>query len=100
MHDHTDTDPDVVAYTLQVAQSLVPGLSAELAKQVEDAVKSKYGGRRFFIPKGVKRMTPEQRAALYRDGLSSMATEELVQKHKVSRATIYRLMKEGGGRFS
>ena len=100
MHSNTDPDPDVVAYTLQVALALVPGLSTEQAKQIEDDVKNKYGGRRFYIPKGAKRATPEQRAALYKDGLSTMATADIAKKHQVSRATIYRLMKEGGGRFS
>jgi len=100
MYDNTDQDPDVVAYTLQVALTLVPGLSADLAKQIEDNVKTKYGGRRFYIPKGAKRPTPEQRAAMFKDGLTSMATADIQKKHQVSRATVYRLMKEGGGRFS
>jgi Mor family transcriptional regulator len=78
----------------------VPGLNADLAKQIEDDVKNKYGGRRFYIPKGAKHPTPEQRAALYKDGLSSMATANILKKHQVSRATLYRLMKGGGGRFS
>jgi len=100
MQPNTDQDPDVVAYTLQVALSLVPGLSADVAKQIEENVKNKYGGRRFYIPKGAKHPTPEQRAALFKDGLSSMETDEIIKKHNVSRRTVYRIMKEGGGRFS
>jgi DNA invertase Pin-like site-specific DNA recombinase len=53
-----------------------------------------------FVPKGAKRLTPEQRAAVYQDGLTSMPTQDIEARHNVSRATIYRVMKEGGGRFS
>lgn len=100
MHDNLDADPDVIAYTLQVARALLPAISDAQAKQIEDDVKGKYGGRRFYIPKGAKRLTPQQRAALYKDGLTATPTEAIVEKHGVSRATIYRLMKDGGGRFS
>jgi len=100
MHPNTDPDPDVVAYTLQVALALVPGLTAEHAKQIEDDVKNKYGGRRFYIPKGAKRPTPGQRAAMFKDGLTRMTDSEIIEKHQISKTTLWRIMKSGGGRFS
>lgn len=100
MPENLDADPDVVAYTLQVALQLVPGLNPEQAKQIEDTVKNKYGGRRFYIPKGGKRITQEQRQSVFKDGLTAAPTAAIVEKHQVSRRTIYRIMKEGGGRFS
>lgn len=100
MHPNPDPEPDVVAYTLQMVIAMAPGFSAALARQVEERVKADYGGRRVFVPKGAKRLTPEQRAAVYQDGLSAMPTEDIEARHNVSRATIYRVMKEGGGRFS
>jgi DNA-directed RNA polymerase specialized sigma24 family protein len=51
------------------------------------------------VPKGAKRLTPEQRQAVFQDGLTSMDNDEIGKKHNISRRTIYRVMKEGGGRF-
>jgi Mor family transcriptional regulator len=99
MQPHQDQDPDVVAYTLQCVLAMAPGFSAALAKQIEDRVKSEFGGRRLFLPKGAKRLTPEQRQEVFKDGLTTMSTSDLVEKHNISRRTIYRVMKEGGGRF-
>lgn len=99
MHPNPDQDPDVVAYTLQCVLTMAPGFSAALAKQIEDRVKSEFGGRRLFLPKGSKRLTPDQRQAVFQDGLTAMPTDEISEKHNVSRRTIYRVMKEGGGRF-
>ena len=100
MHPNQDQDPDVVAYTLRMVISMAPGFSAALAQQIEERVKGEFGGRRLFLPKGAKRLTAEQRQAVFKDGLTNMSTEEIVEKHNVSRRTVYRVMKEGGGRFS
>jgi predicted DNA-binding transcriptional regulator AlpA len=35
-------------------------------------------------------------AAVYRDALTAMSTEEIVSKHGISRRTMYRLLKRGG----
>ena len=99
MLQHKDQDPDVVAYTLQCVLAMAPGFSAALAKQIEEQVKAEFGGRRLFLPKGAKRLTPEQRQAVFEDGLSNMSNDEIIKKHKISRRTIYNVMKEGGGRF-
>lgn len=97
--NHTE-DPDVVAYTLQCVIAMAPGFSAALAKQIEEQVKAEFGGRRLFLPKGAKRLTPEQRQAVFQDGLSTMQNAEITEKHGISRRTLYRVMKDGGGRFS
>ena len=99
MSQHQDQDPDVVAYTLQLVIAMAPEFSALLAKQIEERVKAEFGGRRLFLPKGAKRLTPEQRQAVFQDGLTNMPTKDIEEKHNISRATIYRLMKQGGGRF-
>lgn len=93
--NHTE-DPDVVAYTLQCVIAMAPGFSAALAKQIEERVKAEYGGRRLFLPKGEKRLTPQERKAVFNDGLSNMPTKEIIEKHQIHRATFYRLMKQGG----
>lgn len=91
-----DLEPDIVALVLQQVIEMAPGFSQALARQIEQKVKDQHGGRRWFVPKGAKRMTPEQRQALFNDGLTNMSTEELTEKHKISRATVYRAMKQGG----
>ena len=96
MPPQQDQDPDVVAYTLQCVLAMAPGFSAALAKQIEERVKSEFGGRRLFLPKGAKRMTPEQRQAVFTDGLNGLPTDEITEKHQIGRATFYRLMKQGG----
>lgn len=100
MPPQQDQDPDVVAYTLQCVLAMAPGFSAALAKQIEDRVKSEFGGRRLFLPKGAKRLTSVQRQEVFKDGLTSMPDEEIIEKHQVSKTTLWRIMKSGGGRFS
>jgi DNA invertase Pin-like site-specific DNA recombinase len=51
---------------------------------------------RVRIPKRGKYLTPDQRQAMFKDGLSSMPNLEITAKHKISRATLYRQMKKGG----
>ncbi len=97
--DFSNLEPDIVALVLQKVIEMSPGFSQALARQIEQEVKDKHGGQRVFIPKGAKRLTPEQREAVFKDGLSSMDNEEIIRKHNISRRTIYRVMKEGGGRF-
>ena len=88
-------EPDIVTAILQRVCALAPSFSAEQARQVEQQVRADYGGRRVFVPKGMKHLTPEQRQALYTDGLTAMPTEEITKKYKISRATLYRAMKNG-----
>jgi Mor family transcriptional regulator len=91
-----DLDPDIVEVIMLKCIAMCPAFTAALAKQVEQEVRAEHGGKRVFVPKGNKRLTPEERASLYEDGLSSMPTEEILGKHKISRATLYRAMKSGG----
>jgi Mor family transcriptional regulator len=98
--DFSALEPDIVALVLQKVIAMSPGFSEALARQIEQEVKEEHGGQRLFVPKGAKRLTPEQRAAVFQDGLTDMDNDAISKKHKVSRATIYRVMKSGGGRFS
>jgi len=98
--DFTHLEPDIVTILLQKVIAMAPGFSAALAAQVEAQVRDEFGGQRLFIPKGRKRLTPEQRAAVFQDGLSNVDDQAIVEKHKISQRTLYRIMKEGGGRFS
>ena len=97
--EFSTAEPDIVAIILQRVIAMAPGFSAALAQQIEQDIKAEHGGKRVFVPKGAKRMTPEQRQAVFQDGLTTMANEEITDKHKISRRTLYRVMKDGGGRF-
>lgn len=97
--DQPHAEPDIVLLVLQKVIEMAPGFSAALAKQIEQEVKEKHGGQRVFVPKGARRMSDTERLAVYQDGLTNMETQEISSKHNVSRSTIYRIMKTGGGRF-
>lgn len=89
-------DLDIVTVILQRVAKVMPGMSDELVHQVEDEVRREYGGQRWFVPKRRKHLTKEQRNKVFKDGLSSMPTEEVIRKHQISKRTLYRLMKTWG----
>jgi len=94
-----ETRPDLLAALFQQIIAMAPGFDQALAQQIEAELRAKHAGESFVVLKRGPRMTPQQRAAIYRDGLTGMEKEEITQKHKISRRTLYRIMKDGGGRF-
>lgn len=98
--DFSALESDIVTVILQKVVAMSPGFSAALAAQIEAQIRQEFGGQRVFVPKGAKRLAPEQRRELFNDGLTNMSQAEILEKHKVSRSTLYRVMKGGGGRFS
>lgn len=90
-------EPDIVQVVLQRVRAIAPSLSKEAAQQIEAEVRAQYGGLRVRIPKRKKHLSPEQRAAAFRDGLSDAPTDEVAARHGIDRATLYRLMKRGAG---
>jgi len=94
-----DDDLDLVAHTLKLVAVAIPGVQLDVVARIERQIKAQYGGRRYYLPKGAKRLTPAEREAVYRDGLSSLDNDEITRRHKISRSTLYRLMKAPGGRF-
>ena len=91
-----EAEPDIVAELLRMVAAMSPSLPREHLDQIEQSMRTEYGGLRVRIPKRAKYMTPEQREALFRDGLTNMTTPQIITKHKISRATLYREMKKGG----
>jgi Mor family transcriptional regulator len=94
-----ETKPDLVTLLLQQVISMVPGFSESLARQIEAEFRLAHAGESMLVLKRGPRMTPEQRRAVFEDGLTAMDNDEISKKHNISRRTIYRVMKEGGGRF-
>jgi hypothetical protein len=90
-------EPDIVQVVLQRVSARAPGLSEDLVREVDQEVRTLYGGMRVRIPKRGKWLSPEQREAAYKDALTNMPTNELLRKHKISLATLKRLVKKGPG---
>lgn len=88
-----DAEPDIVEVILLACKA--EGLDPEAAHRIERTMRDSYGGQRVRIPKKKKHLTPEQRAAMIRDGMSNMSTEEVTEKWKIDRATLYRALKRG-----
>ncbi|MCC2673060.1 MAG: hypothetical protein K0R58_7 [Ramlibacter sp.] len=90
-------EPDIVQVVLQHVLAVAPGFNGELAARIDQEVRSKYGGLRVRILKRGKYLTPEQRLRAYQDALTNMPTRELLSKHRISLATLKRLVKKGPG---
>jgi DNA invertase Pin-like site-specific DNA recombinase len=86
-----DPDPDIIEIIMRACEA--GGLDAEAAKLIENRIRTEYGGMRVRIPKKNKSQVEQVHAKAFADGVSSMPTREVVQKHGISRATLYRLMK-------
>mgnify|MGYP003419148032 CR=1 FL=1 len=87
-------DPDIIQVVLQRVRALAPALDEATMERIDHEVRSQYAGLRVRIPKRGKHLTPEQRAQARIDAISSMPTQEVLKKHKISLATLYRLAKE------
>jgi len=95
-----ETRHDLLAALFQQIIAMAPSFDRALAQQIEAEFRAKHAGESFVVLKRGPRMTPEQRAAIYQDGLTGMDNEAITKKHKIGRTTLYRIMKGGGGRFS
>ena len=87
-----DPDPDIIEIIMRACEA--EGLDPEASRLIEAKMRTEYGGLRVRIPKRKKHPTERARTDAYTDGLSGMATEEVIEKHGISRATLYRLMKK------
>lgn len=91
--DEEAREPDIVLVILRRVVAANPGIDPQTIVAIEAEIRAQYGGRRYFLPKRKKHPTPAQRRAIVRDGLSSLATSEIEQRHGVDRSTIYRALK-------
>lgn len=90
---NTDPDPDIVAIIIAACRK--SGLDLAAAHVIEQDIREQYGGLRVRIPKRKKHPTPEERQLIIADGMTNMSTEAVTAKHKISRSTLYRVMKRG-----
>lgn len=93
-----DDQADIVIAAIQEVLELVP-LTPEQQAQIECRLKDRFGDQvvRVHKRKRLQLVDEDQarRAAVYQDGLSTMSNQEIVAKHGISRATLYRWMKQG-----
>ncbi len=94
--------PDIIRWVIERMLAHDDSISQELALLVEREARAEWGGKSIeYVPKSCDRksarrpLSPEVERVVYEHGLSGAPTEELLEQHGVSRATLYRLMKRG-----
>lgn len=96
-----DEDPDIVVAMIREVLDMQL-VTPDQAADIERRLKERYGDRRFRVKRKLQfsdlrstgvGLSDDLRVQVYRDGLTSMSTDEITRKHGVSRATIYRWMK-------
>jgi DNA invertase Pin-like site-specific DNA recombinase len=88
-----EEDPDIVQVIILACRQ--SGLDAAAAHEIELRIRAQYGGLRVRIPKRKKHPTSQERELVLADGITNMSNEEIMGKHGISRATLYRMMKRG-----
>ena len=75
-------------------QAALPDLDPARAGQIERDLRLRFGGMRVRIPKRGKHLRGEERDRVFADGVSNMETGDVTRKHRISQATLYRILKE------
>ena len=91
---HDDLLAYVVHETLRMHGVDGPSCEAETSR-ICAQLRSELGGQEDYVPRRPPPLTKDtvRREKLMADALSPMSTREVEQRHGVSRATIYRLVK-------
>jgi len=96
-------DKDIVRWVLDRLLAHDPSITEELTLTVERETRAEWGGQEVRIWKtstgrvGRPPRTPYDQAKAYADGVGTDTTTEILGKHGISRATLYRLVKRGPG---
>lgn len=85
-------DVDLVHEMLRIVRTHLPDCSDASALAIEADVRSEFGGRRHYVDKK-KWISEERRQVIFQDGLSTDSNEDIMKRHGISRASLYRLMK-------
>lgn len=90
-------DEDILDATFRLLIALTPGFSEAIIKQVDQEIRDQFGGERVYVAKrtNTRRLGPQERQAIYQDGLSTMSTSAVCEKHQIDRSTLYRHLKKG-----
>lgn len=95
--DNADREIDIVQVILDLVSTATSDLTPEKSRDIEQIVRTRYGGLRLRIVKRKKHPTPEQREQITRDSLSptlaSVPTDQIAESNGIHRATLYRYLK-------
>jgi len=93
--------PDVIRDVIEWLMAHEPSITEALALEAELAMKSKWGDAEVRIPKTIDRKVgrpstpPAVLASAHAAALTDKPTAEILKDHRISRATLYRLLKKG-----
>lgn len=92
-------DPDIVRVILDRVSALIPEAQRVHLAEVEQEVRTQYGGLRVRIPKRKKHMSEGQRQQLVAEALTASAASDadISNRFGIHRATLYRMIKKGRG---
>lgn len=68
------------------------GLPESEAKKIEQSIYSEFGGQRFYIAKK-KQLSDDVKREVFKLGLKSKYSQEIVKEYGIARASLYRMMK-------
>lgn len=90
-------DPDIVRVILERVAILVPEGDRAKLGELEQQVRTEYGGLRVRIPKRGKYLSDQDKRRLVQEAMNSPAetNESLAKKSGVSRRTWYYMIKQG-----
>lgn len=95
--NNTDREIDIVLAILDLVRATAPNITPEQTKDIEIAVRLKYGGLRARIAKRKKHLTPDDREKVVREALADanvdLATDQLAEANGIHRSTMYRYLK-------
>jgi Mor family transcriptional regulator len=94
--NYDDTTPDIVSAILAKVNTMIDTASPAVVLEIEAQIRQEFGGQRVYVQKTGRRLSVEKRSAVFRDGMTKISDEEIVRRHKISRATLYRIIKQGG----
>lgn len=95
----TIEDGDIVEFLLAMVRAEFPQCTDAQAIALDERARAVWGGERVRVRKttgraaGRRPLTDEQRQQVITDGMSSAPTEDVLRKHGISRASLYRMLK-------
>lgn len=99
--DDAERDVDIVLVVLNLVADATPDLTVEKRREIEQAVRLRYGGLRARIAKRKQHPTPEQRAKVVVEALAqgnaAVSTDVIADSNGISRSTLYRYLKPRSG---
>jgi Mor family transcriptional regulator len=94
--NYDDTTPDIVSAILAKVTTMIDAASPAVVLEIEAQIRQEHGGQRVYVQKTRRSLSPEKRRAVFSDGMTAMSDADIAMRHKISRATLYRIIKRGG----